>query len=56
MTGLVVTSQEDEWYNHSGRIECTVVKELTSAIFCKAGAAMNTTYGENSAVRRTFRA
>lgn len=29
---------------------------LTSAIFCKAGAAMNTTYGENSAVRNTFSA
>lgn len=25
-------------------------------MFCKAGAAMNTTYGENSAVLRTFRA
>lgn len=35
---------------------CSVEKTLTSARFCSWGAAMKTTYGANSAVRKTLRA
>uniref|UniRef100_A0A1A9ZEB9 Uncharacterized protein n=1 Tax=Glossina pallidipes TaxID=7398 RepID=A0A1A9ZEB9_GLOPL len=34
----------------------TAAKILTSAIFCRDGAAIKTTYGVNSAVRNIFKA